>query len=304
LDPSTERATPVVSGIAHEEGATFSPDGRWIFFARVSPDEGLFVARSDGSDIHRVLGPGDRLTWTDWSQNGDRIVATGLDASGVPETLLIDPRGGPLTTLRLGRTFRSVQGRYGTGDLVLTEDVKGGVEYWLVNANGTGLRQIPASTSAINEPALSPDGSKLAYATWDSGDGRGERIHVLDIDAELDRPITTDTAAQLIWQGAQFSPDGTKILTTRNIPNAYTYRLAVIPSDGVGAVVLLGGDHTSSSGGVDTGGADYLFSPDGTKVYAFYRDDSTTWLFDAATGTGQEVHWPASGYISWQRLAP
>ena len=304
LDPATGRTAPVITGSAHEEGATLSPDGSWMFFARVSPDEGLFVARPDGSDIHKVLGPADRLTWIDWSQNSDRIVATGQDASGVPITLLIDPKDGATTTLRLGRTFTVVQGRYGTHQLVLTEAVYSKVKFWLVKADGTDLQSIPASPSAINEPALSPDGSKLAYATWDSGDGRGERIHVVDIDSHVDHIAIADPANFNVWQGAQFSPDGTKILTNRFTSQAYTYQLAIIPADGVGPVVMLGAEHTSSSGGVDTGAADVLFSPDGTKVYASYHDDSTTWLLDAATGKGQQVSWPASSSISWQRLAP
>ena len=304
LDPATGKTVPVITGSAHEEGATLSPDGSWMFFARVSPDEGLFVARPDGSDIHKVLGPADRLTWIDWSQNGDRIVATGQDGSGVPITLLINPKDGATTTLRLGRTFTIVQGRYGTDQLVLTEAVDSKVKFWLVKADGNDLRPIPASPSAINAPALSPDGSKLAYATWDSGDGRGERIHVVDIDSGLDHIALPDLSDSSVWQGAQFSPDGTKILTDRFTQGTYTYQLAIIPADGAGPVVMLGDKHTSSWRGVDTGGADVLFSPDGTKAYAFYHDDSTTWLLDTATGTGQKVSWPASSSISWQRLAP
>jgi len=304
VDPMTGKTTPLVTSPEKEDGATFSPDGRAMFFARVSPDQGLFVANADGSAIHQVLGPADRLTWIDWSPNSDRIVATGQDATGVAETLLIDPRGGPTTTLLVGRTFRIVQGRYGSDQLILTEDVNGGVKFWVVNANGSDLRQIPASADAINEAAMSPDGTRLAYATWGSGDGRGEHIRVVDIDGGNDRQVSTDGVDHFVWQTAQFSPDGKQIVTHRFIPNTFTYRLAVIPADGVGPAVLLGGDHTSSSGGVDTGGADTLFAPDGAKVYVRYHDDSTTWLFDTATGSGQQVSWPPSTYVSWQRLAP
>jgi dipeptidyl aminopeptidase/acylaminoacyl peptidase len=303
LDPVTGKTTSLVTSPETEDGATFSPDGRSMFFARVSPDQGLFVANADGSNVHNVLGPADRLTWIDWSPDSDRIVATGQDASGVPEILLIDPRGGPATTLRLGRTFRIVQGRYGSDELILTEDVNNRVQFWVANASGSELRQIPASTDAINEGAISPDGNRLAYATWGAGDGRGERLRVVDIDSGDDRLITTHLDDQVVWQGAQFSPDGRKILTQRFIPGTYTYRLVIIPVAGDGPDVPLGVDHTSS-GGLEDGSPDVLFAPDGTKVYVRYHDDATTWLFDAATGSGTQVSWPSSTYVSWQRLAP
>ena len=54
-----------------------------------------------------------------------------------------------------------------------------------------------------------------------------------------------------------------------------------------------------------TDGASVLFSPDGTKVLATYKDDGTTWLLDVATGDAEQMDWtvPTSTSATWQRLA-
>jgi WD40 repeat protein len=299
IDPATGKTTPVITGPAHEQGGYFSPDGRWIYFVRLSPDQGLFVANPDGSGIRQVLSSVDRIDWIDWSQSGDRIVATGSDTNFEPITLLIDPSNGATTTLHLGRSFKVVQGRYGTDQLVLTEGLDGGVRFWVANADGTGLRQIPASPKAINEPALSSDGTKLAYATWQDGDGSGERIHVVDIDSGLDHLATPDVSDGFLWQGALFSPDGTKILTNRFIPgDGNPYRLALVPVDGATPGEPIGPDHAAGTQ------VHAFFSPDGSKIFASYVNEQTSWLLDVVSGEATKLIAPVQIDASWQRVAP
>jgi WD40 repeat protein len=304
LDPATGRTTTVLSGPDHEEGASFSPDGRRIMFGRGGPTIGLYVANSDGTNVRRLMEDWSGLTWIDWSQSGDRIVATGVDVAGEAVTLVIDPTDGAAQTLRLGHRFDQVIGRFGTGQLVLTEftgprEAGGAPHYWIADADGTDLRRLATSLNAINEASLSPDGSKLAYATWGGGSGVGERIHVLDIDAGTEWLATPDVADGFLWQDAVFSPDGTRILTKRFEPGTYSYRVAVIPADGVGRVVLVGDVKSSTEVHVDP-----VFSPDGTKILVRYEEPKELWLFDAASGEGTQLPAPPTDLASWQRLAP
>jgi WD40 repeat protein len=305
-DPVSGRTRPIVTSPQREEGATFSPDGRRIMFARVG--EGIMVANADGSGIRRVLSASDGLSMDmiDWSQRGDRIVGTGSDATGRSTTLLIDPDTGARTTLHLGESFWFIAGRYGTNELVLASEGEvrnkvRRVRYWVVNDDGSGLRQIPASPDAINSFAMAPDGSILVYATWGTGDGRGERIHVTDISTGIDRLATPDPGDGFLWQDAFVSPDSTYIVSHAYTPEATTvsFRLGLIRTDGTGHPRLIGATHEPREGG-----ADVTFSPDGTKLLVTYHDDRSTWLFDVATGDGRQIAIGTADAMAWQRLAP
>ena len=53
-----------------------------------------------------------------------------------------------------------------------------------------------------------------------------------------------------------------------------------------------------------TDGADARFSPDGTKVIAYYFADKSTRILDVTGGLGQLVTASIVDPASWQRLAP
>jgi dipeptidyl aminopeptidase/acylaminoacyl peptidase len=173
--------------------------------------------------------------------------------------------------------------------------------YFLVNADGTNTRRIEGvAPGAINDPQFSSDGSKLAYATWGTGDGSGERIHVLDIDTGSDTLATPDADDGYLWQDVLFSPDGTKLLTKRFLPGTYTYQLAIVPADGRGEVVLVGPEQPDGMGAA----VQWQFSPDGTQVLATYGEDESTWLLDVDGRGERQLPWSGVNGASWQRLAP
>ena len=185
--------------------------------------------------------------------------------------------------------------------LLLTTDEPGPdrptISFFLVGADGTGLRQVVGSPSVVNQPAMSPDGSMLAYPTWD--DGAEGRIQILAIDSGQESPI--DFAPEFAFTDLEpvYSPDGTKLLVSRYDIDGY--RPTILPADGHGAVRPLGDHHLDGSNG-----AIVSFSPDGTQVLATYQDDGTTWLYDANTGEGRKLDWvlPRGTAASWQRVAP
>ena len=74
-------------------------------------------------------------------------------------------------------------------------------DVWLVNADGTGLRQVVTAASA---PALSADGSLLAYRRWQVDD-RG--IVVARADGSAPLRVTANLEDTL----PSFSPDGAKV---------------------------------------------------------------------------------------------
>ena len=50
----------------------------------------------------------------------------------------------------------------------------------------------------------------------------------------------------------------------------------------------------------NTGGADVRFSPDGSRILAFYNADRTTWVLDPAGGPGTKLDYAAITPPTWQ----
>ena len=175
-------------------------------------------------------------------------------------------------------------------------DVRG---FYLVNADGSGLRRLPTANGTINSPTLSPDGKSIAYTTWETEvAGREGRTHILDIDTGNDREPPLPGSAGSTELSPRFSPDGTRLLIERYEAGTVGYRLVVAPIDG-GGVTALGRSRPKF-----TEGASAIWSPDGTSVVVTYNNDHTTWLFAVDGSREERVSWPTAGDVTWQRLAP
>ena len=92
------------------------------------------------------------------------------------------------------------------------------------------------------------------------------------------------------------SPDGKQLVFLRYFGGYY--HAAVAPATG-GPVVLIGPAMLEG-----TDGAVAEFSPDGSKVIAFYHADNSTWMLDATGGLGERLPAGIDNGASWQRTAP
>jgi TolB protein len=95
-----------------------------------------------------------------------------------------------------------------TGQIVFVVDEPGGPsDVWIAEADGTHARVLVSCTSpceVAEDPAWSPDGSRIAYWTWD---GVTEAIHVLDL-ASGDVIATMPAEAGIGPAVPRWSPDG------------------------------------------------------------------------------------------------
>ena len=301
FDPATGTETPLIAGETKDVGPWFSRDGQQLAFSRLTGASGaLWVARADGSAARELAK--SPVDWFDWSSSGEQIAITRRTGGlgGPTEAAIVDVVSGNARVLDLGLDIRDPVWRPGHDQIVFSAPVMDAYRaYHLVNADGSGQRMIGGvSGLAINQPTLSPDGSKLAYATWENGDGTGEDIHVLDIDTGTESIVTPDDGYS--YQDVLFSPDGTKILTKRFEPGG-PIQLAIVPADGQGGVIPIGPSHPMGGQGQ---AFDWAFSPDGTEVLVTYGYDGSTWLLNV-DGTGdRQMDWSAYDGQSWQRLAP
>ncbi len=300
-DPETGVITALITGPELASNPWFSNDGTRFAFDRrtAGSPPGLFVANADGTNVRQVADPAPEISWFDWSPTGDRFA---LSRAGDPpgQVTIMDSSDGSTTTFQLGLEIATAAWRPNSDQLVVTTNMPGGSAaqgFYLVGSDGTGLKPIVVGPTIINTPTVSPDGSMLAYATWETG-AEG-RIHVVDIDSGVASGVDFAPDFEFNDLSPVFSPDGKTFIVHRSAIDGY--RLTALSVDGQARAVPMGLAHPDM-----TDGAAVLFSPDGTKVLATYRNDATTWLLDVVTGGGDQMTWsvPMATSATWQRLAP
>jgi len=163
-----------------DDDPAWSPDGRLIAFHHVIPDiaDEIWVVGEDGSGARRVAGDvGDNALEPVWSPNGD--------------------------TIAFVRSVRSSGG-------LLTSKI------YLVDHDGSRERSLTGNTNtpvAEQEPAWSPDGSKVAFIREREVTGAAE-IHVVSSDGTGERTLAKQALGGF-GSGPQWSPQGTKIAFVR-----------------------------------------------------------------------------------------
>lgn len=120
----------------------------------------------------------------------------------------------------------------------------------MMDSDGSNHRFLTPGTSTVIEPALSADGTRVAYTAFD---GRVPQVRVIDSEGGEDRPLVA--SAQGLTFAPSFSPDGRRILFSMAL-NGNT-DLYVVNADG-GVPQRL-----TSTPGIDTAGS---FSSDGSKI--------------------------------------
>jgi hypothetical protein len=305
VDPVTGALTTLIGGPTTDVAPLFARDGQHFVFAReMNGVAAYWIADADGSNA-RELAPSS-VHWLEWSSSGDRIVLTRLE--GAPATSIVNVANGAVVELNPRVGIQDPFWRPNRDQIVFSNPrPEGHVAYYVVNADGTGLREIDGvSPDSILNPVLAPDGSRIAYTTWAEGPGLQGRVHVVDIDTGVDQPLLFEGSEGTNEFPYAFSPDGSKLLLERHagepsyeVNGEFGYRLVVAPADGVGPAIPIGPAMPSG-----TEGATAEFSPDGTQVLAFYKHDQSTWLLEADGSGGEQVDWNPQGEFNWQRLAP
>ncbi|HEV8340087.1 MAG TPA: hypothetical protein VGR25_10600 [bacterium] len=161
------------------------------------------------------------------------------------------------------------------GKIAFVSDRNGNQEIYVMAADGTGQTNLTNNPAADFNPAWSPDGTRIAFAS-DRAGGNNWDIYVMAADGTGVTRLTTHVA--LDWNPA-WSPDGTKILFT-------TYRygggeLATMNPDGTGVTRLT--TNTSYD-------RHPKWSPLGTKIaFESYRGGSWEIVSMNADGSGQII---------------
>src|SRR6266581_4699666 len=162
------------------------------------------------------------------------------------------------------------------GRIVFVSGRTGNADIWSVNPDGTGLVNLTNDMGDDSEPAVSADGTRIA---WISDRDQGNRdVYVMNADGTDVQRLTTDPEMES-WPS--FSPDGTRIVFGSNLD---------IFNDTDPQIYVMGVDRSNLTRLTTDGSWDdqARFSPDGSKiVFTSRRDgDPEIWVMNA-DGSGQ-----------------
>ena len=151
----------------------------------------------------------------------------------------------------------------------------------VMNADGSGRKQLTDESTEDYGPAWSPDGSKIAFASWRKASGRSHAIYVMNADGSEFTRITGEDAP---YHDPTWSPDGNRIAYTSW--RDQSYKIVVIDADGSNPTVITDGSGSHSQP---------TWSPDGSQV-AFIRttDDGADIYVMNPDGTDQSLLLDAS----------
>jgi dipeptidyl aminopeptidase/acylaminoacyl peptidase len=201
LDLAAGEVREFTGGPVFDSGARFSPDGRWIAFARkVDDSTQIRVVRADGGESSPVtrLPPGSAGDIA-WAPDSERIAFTHRREprfKGGKEKTPVFRRIARLSYKEEGKGFKD--GEY--------------THVWVASRRGGGERQITSGDQDDVNPAWSPDGGLIAFCSnrQPDADRRAGYVDLWTVapeggaPARLERPHGPCAAPR--W-----SPDGRRI---------------------------------------------------------------------------------------------
>ena len=298
IDAATNVARPLVTGPAADSDPLISPDGTSFAFVRRdagSLSTSIVLANADGSGLREITGPPEEVAGMALSPDGTKLAVVGSQGLWMVGPDMSPTLVTPTTSSEAGYDFfESPQWRPNGDELIFLSSslalaLNSGV--FVVHTDGSGLRALVEMTiAAPAQPALSPDGTRVVYSIL----GTDQReIHVVDVQTGLDHGVAFDGAVADVRP--QWSPDGTKLVFERTLGEGFQLMVGSVNG---GPVTAIGPTRPDKSGG-----AEVRFSPDGTKILAFYNADRTTWVLDPTGGPGTKLDYAAVTPPTWQGLA-
>ena len=220
----------------------------------------IYVMNPDGSGQQRVTVGDGRLNLPALSPDGTRIAFT--SQRGVAsEVFVVDVKGGSprqITELAAkGLGARGVSWAPDGKSLVFTSAILGNI--YVINVDGTGLRQLTNPPGRHSRPSWSPDGTRIAYVSNRSG---LPEIYVMNADGTHATRVTVGAVRRPAnhWSPApSWSPDSRRIAFTSDQDG--NEEIYVINADGTGLTRL------TTDPAEDWGPS---WSPDGRQI-AFSR---------------------------------
>ncbi len=245
----------------------------------------LYVAGSDEAGLRLVLEKGES-SGVSWSADGTHIVIDRALGEGLAELLVVDVRTGDQATITTNRNPQEPSWSPVDAEIAFGT---GSGDLFIVNVDGTNLRQVTVSGDACNDfhPTWSPVGRRIAF-TRDCTVGGDPGIYILDVWEASETLVLSASKAGTPPHGLAWSPDGSTIAFA-DWPYDETKGIFLVEPSGIGLRKLTSGFDVQPA-----------WSPDGSAI-AFIRDGR---ILTVAAGGGepQELLAPPDiqvGYFDW-----
>jgi Tol biopolymer transport system component len=304
-DPVTGESRLLVGGPEEDTDPSYSPDGTRLAWLRHVSGGALDIYASDegGRDVRRLnAGPLTDLSDAYWTPDS-RAILVRHPYAGYQRVELLDVAGKEAPReLAPGYNADNVNFRPPDAREILFRGlVNGRYAVYVMDADGSNIRPLIANGETedldmdLSDLAYTADGQRILYTRWFP-----DTIQLWVMDADGTNQHHFDTQVPAAWSGStRLSPDGKGVAYWHVFNERPTQRISVMRADGTGPIIQTGPELT--------GLADWVWSPDSTKILLMPRDDADHrqhYLLDPAGGPWATVAWQGTGSPDWQRLAP
>ncbi|MBK5189068.1 MAG: PD40 domain-containing protein, partial [Gemmatimonadaceae bacterium] len=143
----------------------------------------LVRVTADGRTIAPITGASPDTEWTEprWSPDGRKIAAARWTRGGITEIVVLDTAGRTLRVLVRDRSSNAQPEWTRDGaSIVFSSDRSGASQLYRVGASGGAIRRISDATTGLFNPAISPNGKRIAAIRWESD---GYHVGVAPMDS-------------------------------------------------------------------------------------------------------------------------
>jgi serine/threonine protein kinase/Tol biopolymer transport system component/tetratricopeptide (TPR) repeat protein len=280
----------IASGVRHP---VLSPRWQWVQSIQwTNKNTALAVVgqehESSFQQIWHIPYPGSSGAARRIGNDLDDYIGASLTASGSEIVSVQSETHSNIYVAKKGELSRPVQltpgsGRYfdlswtPDGHILYASDATGSADLWVMNADGTGERQLTFGTGRNYAPAASPDSKSLTFHSNRTGNWQIWRV---DMDGNNPKQLSS-SAADGNWP--QFTADGNSVIFHRSGPNGL-FNLWRVSAEGGSRAQLLTSTFTMHPAVSRTSG----------RIAAWYSDktDRPEWklaIFAPDSGRPQEV---------------
>jgi len=292
---------PVTTPSTYSQHLNFSNNGNQLIYVQKSESVNLFqrdwdaVQEKIGNEEKSITQGSRFISAPDLSTDGTMFVYSSQGEK--QEDLFLLGKDG--TTRQLTNDSfndRSPQWSPDGNLIAFYSDRSGRFEIWIVNADGSGLRQITyTSGQPIFFPIWSADGKQILFKQ------RDEMPFIVDVNKNwyeqtpMQLPKSVKTTATMNFWVKDWSPDGTKLLGswTERIEN--TASLDFYDFTTQKYIELIEGQKFSESFGA-------MVFVDNRRV--FYRQKNVIYLLDTETKKSKEIFKPESDSVNSYFISP